>query len=472
MIRRILFLIALAAAAAPASAQDFPPQPPVGSPPAFAVPASESFRLPNGMQVTLIPYGNVPKAMVSLRIGAGAINEGKDTGLAGLTAQLMREGAGGRTAAQIAGAAAAMGGNLMIGAGEHETMMSLNVLSEHADEAVALLSDIARRPDFPASELERIRNNLLRNVAVAKSQPQAAAEAALAAAYYGADHPYGRLLPSESQLRGYTLEDVRRFHAGNFGGARSRLYIAGRFDTDAVRRTVEAAFANWAAGPAPISLPPQPRPGPRIILVEREGAPQSTIRLAFPAPVAGSANDIPFRVTNALLGGSFTSRITTNIREEKGYTYSPSSDVSHNPDEAIWGFEADVTTADTGKALHEVFKEIRTLQQAAPGEEEAGGMRTWMAGTFVLQNASPGGLIASLAERDFHGLPGNWLDAYVPTVLGVSAAQMQALAGETLPLDRMTLVVVGDLDSVEPQLRRMPELKGIPFQRVDPFSGD
>ncbi len=96
-------------------------------------------------------------------------------------------------------------------------------------------------------------------------------------------------------------------------------------------------------------------------------------------------------------------------------------------------------------------------------------MRTWMAGTFVLQNASPAGLIGSVANRDFHGLPANWLESYVPTVLAVQAADMQRLAREQLPLDKMTLVVVGDLAKVTPQLKALPELKDAKFETVKPF---
>jgi predicted Zn-dependent peptidase len=421
------------------------------------------------MQVTLIPYGLVPKAVVNLRVYAGSLNEGQDVWLSTLTAQMLREGAAGRSGAEIAEAAAAMGGNLNLNAGTHETTLGLNVLSERAPDAVRLVADLARRPTFPASELERVRQNLLRNLAVARSQPQPAADAALAAAYYGTDHPYGRLFPTEAQLKGYTLADVQRFYAANFGARRARLYIAGRFDADAVRAAVEQAYADWQPGPERLSLPPAPRAGPRVILVDRPGAPQSTIRLAFPAPVAGSPGDIPFRVTNALLGGSFTSRITTNIREEKGYTYSPFSAVAYNPGESQWEFDADVTTAVTGAALKEVFGEIRRLQTEAVPEDEATGMRTWMAGTFVLQNASPAGLIGSLAERDFHGLPANWLETYVPGVLATTGADMQRLTRDTLPLGRMTLVVVGDIAKVQPQLKALPELRNVRFQRVKPF---
>ena len=475
MIRRA-FTAALAAAAlvaapasAPLAAQSYPKQPALGAPKPFAVPASETYRLPNGMQVTLIPYGQVPKAVVSLRIYAGSLNEGPNSGLAGLTSQLMREGAAGRPGAKIAEEAAAMGGNLGIGNDRHETSLTLNVLSEHADDAVRLIGEVARRPDFPASELERVRLNLLRGIAVGKSQPQPAADAALAAAYYGTDHPYGRLFPDEAKLKAYTADDVKRFYSENYGAKRARLYVAGRFDTAAVKAAIERAYGDWAAGPDRLSLPPTPRPGPKLLLVDRPGAPQTTMRIAFAAPRAGDAGDIPFRVTNALLGGSFTSRITKNIREDKGYTYSPFSGVNFNPGEAIWAFNADVTTEQTGAALKEVIGEIRRLQGEAPGDEEATGIRTWLAGTFVLQNASPGGLINSLATRDFHGLPSNWLETYVPSVLAVSAEDMRTVTGRVLPLDKMTIVLVGDLAKVQPQLAALPELKSVQAQTVKPF---
>jgi predicted Zn-dependent peptidase len=317
--------------------------------------------------------------------------------------------------------------------------------------------------------LERIRAGVLRNLAVARSQPGPAAEAALAAAYFGTAHPYGRLFPTEAQVKGYTLDDIRRFHADNFGARRARLYIAGQFDAAVVRAAIAEAYGDWQPGPERLSLPPKPQPGPRVILVNRAGAPQSTLRIAFPAPAAGTAPDVPFRVTNALLGGSFTSRITKNIREEKGYTYSPGSGVRFNPGQALWAFSADVSTDVTGAALKEVIGEIRELQTTAPPDQEALGMRTWMAGTFVLQNASPAGLISSLATRDFHSLPANWLESYVPTVLAVRPAEMQRLAREQLPIDKMTLVVVGDLTKVTPQLKALPELKNAKFETVQPF---
>jgi predicted Zn-dependent peptidase len=473
MIRHLLALAAafsLAAAPVAVQAQEFPPMPAAGTPKPFTLPAAETYTLSNGLQVTLLRYGNVPKATVALRVLAGTLNQGEDVWLPVLTGQMMREGAAGRSGAAIAQASAGMGGELNVGSGTHETTVGIGVLQEHAAEAVQLVADVARRPDFPASELPRVLAGLQRNLAVAKSQPQTAAEVVLARTYYGTDHPYGQPIPTDAQLAAYTIDDIRAFHAANFGARRAHLYVAGQFDPAAVKAAIERAFGDWQPGPERLSLPAHPQPGPKVLLVDRPGAPQSTIRIAFPAPLIGSDSDLPYRVTNALLGGAFNSRITTNIREKNGYTYSPGSGIGYNPGEARWTFNADVTTAVTGPALHEVIGEIRRLQSEPPTAEEAAGMRTYLAGIFVLQNASANGLIGSLANRDFYGLPANWLDNFVPGVLATTPAQMQALARQWLPLDKATIVVVGDLATVEPQIRALPELQGMPIERVDPFA--
>lgn len=470
MIRRTL-LAALAAAslAAPAFAQSaYPPMPPVGAPKPFKVPSAETYRLPNGLQVTLIPNGQAPTATVSLRVYAGTLNDGPNTWLSTLTGQMLKEGAAGQSAGQLAEAAAGMGGQLGTAAGSHETFANISVLSERAPDAVRLLADVMRKPDFPEASLTRVKQTLARNLAVAKSTPGGQASSTLARAYYGEAHPFGRPYPADAQLAGYTLDDVRRFHTAEFGAGRARLFVAGRFDTAAVKAAIAASLGDWQAGSPRLSLPPQPISGPQVLLVDRPGAPQSTIRLAWTAAPAGSTDDIRQRVTNALLGGAFSSRITKNIREDKGYTYSPGSGLTFNKDHAIWTFNADVTTDVTGASLKEVFSEVKRLQSEVPTDVEARGMATFMAGVFVLGAASNAGLINQVATRDFHGLPVDWLDRYVPAVTSMTAADYQRLARASYPLDRMTLVVVGDLAKVEPQLKTLPELQGVELKRVQP----
>jgi predicted Zn-dependent peptidase len=465
--RTIRFAIALlaCATAAPLAAQVPAQMPPLGAPKPFNLPAGETFTLPNGMQVTLVPYGLSPKSVVILRVLAGTRNEGDQVWLAVLGAELMKEGAAGRSPNAISDAAANMGGDLTVGAGMQSTTLGIGVLSEHTPEAIALLGDVALRPTLPADELPRIKANLQRNLTLALSQPGTLADVAITRAYYG-DHPYGRLIPTAAQLAGYTIDDVKHFYASQFGAKRAHLYVAGRFDAAAVRAAIIKTFGGWAAGPEPLALPPSPIAGPRVLLIDRPGAPQSTLRILFPARRAGSPEDIPQRVENSLLGGSFNSRITTNIREDKGYTYSPGSAINFEPDDARWVFNADVTTSVTGPALKEVFAEIRRLQTTPPSEEEAMGARRYLAGNFVLRNSTAPALLGSITSRDLLGLPANWLDTYVPAVLAVTPQQFSDIARASLPLDKLSLVVVGDLKTVEPQLKALPELANIPFQHV------
>jgi predicted Zn-dependent peptidase len=465
--KRALLAISLAfAAAAPALAQDFPPPPPVGEPKPFKLPATETFTLPNGMQITLVPYGIAPKAVVSLRVRAGNVTEGEATWLADLTAAMMKEGAAGRDAGQLATAAASMGGDLNVGAGQQSTSITMNVLSEFAPAAVQLIGHVAIRPDLPASELARVKANLGRQLSVALSQPGTLADVALARTIYGPNHPYGRVVPSQAQLSGYTIDQVRTFHKNQFGAKRSHLYIAGKFDAAAVKAAITKMFASWIPGPEPLKLAAPHQAGPRVILIDRPDAPQTTLRLSFDAAAAGSPADIPQRVTNSLLGGAFSSRITTNIRETKGYTYSPGSGVAFNPGDALWTFDADVTTNVTGAALTEVFKEIRRMQTEPAPIEESKGIRTYMAGLFAISNSTSPALVNTLATRDMLGLPADWTDRYVPEVLAVEPAAMMASAKASYPLEKLTLIAVGDLKTVEPQLKALPELANVPFQRV------
>lgn len=451
--------------AGPVAAQSYPPAPPIPAPKPLHLPPVETYTLPNGVVVTLVPFGLTPKVSVQLNVDAGSINAGHDAGLASLSASMLKEGTASRSSVQIARDAAAMGGDLSVGSGRHQTTLFLNVLSDQVGAAIMLVGDVALHPTFPASAFERVKADQARNLAVSLSQAGSIADYALARAYYGADHPYGNI-PTAAQIAGYTVADARRFHDANFGAARAHLYIAGRFDTAAVKAAIGKAFGGWAAGAAKLELPPHPRLGPQLVLVDRPGAPQSTIRLTYGVPPQTDPNAHRLEVMDALLGGSFGSRITRNIREDKGYTYSPYSYLDYRPHDGTWTMAADVTTAVTGASFHEIFAEIRRLQDQAPGEPEASGMRTYLTGLFVLQNSTAQGVASSLSDRDFKGLPADWLDRYVPATLAVTTDQIRDEARSSLPLATPTVIVVGDLATVRAQLEAQPELKAIPARTM------
>ena len=453
MIRPVLLALGLAAVAlAPAAgiAQQTPPA--GGEPREFSLPEARTFSLDNGMDVTLAPYGTLPKVTVQLAIRAGNVNEGPDQiWLADLMGDLMMEGTTTRSGEDIAREAAEMGGQVNVGVGPDETTVSGTVLAEFAPALVALVADVARNPAFPDSEVERLKADLARNVSIALSQPQQQTMAKFREVMYP-DHPYGRIFPTPAMIDSYTVDAVRAFYAANVGAARAHLYVSGMFDGDAVEATIRAAFADWAAGPAAVASPPSPVSERKVWLIDRPGAVQTTIHLGIPVADPSHEDYVALQVTNSLLGGSFNSRITSNIREDKGYTYSPFSQVSSRYRDAYWVQTADVTTASTGASLHEIFYEIDRLQAEPPAAAELEGIQNYMAGTFVLQNSTPGGIIGQLRFLDLHGLERDFLEEYVSSVYAVTPQDVQAVATEWLDDESMIIVTTGDRATIEEQV--------------------
>jgi zinc protease len=437
--------------AAPLAAEkQSPPEP--GNPKDFQVPKPKRFTLANGMKVTFVSYGTIPKASVHLIVRTGNIDEtANQVWLADLVAEMLTQGTATRTASQIAQQAADMGGGLDVNAAEDRTDLGIDVLSESTARAVELVADVARNAKLPESELARLKTDGLRRLSIAKSQPQQIALERFRATLYPG-HPYGRLYPTPEMVQGYVIADLKGFYDKNFGAARSHLYVAGRFDEAAVEKAVRSAFDGWKKGPAPTVNPPKPRLERRLETIDRPGAVQSTIYLGVPTIDPSSPDYIAFTVMNALLGGSFGSRITSNIREQKGYTYSPRSQISTRFKDAYWVEIADVTTKDTGAALKEIFSEIDRLQAEPPTATELKGIQNYLAGTFVLQNSSRQGIVGQLAFMDLHGLPDEFLTAYVQRVYAVTPADVQRMAAQHIPDDKATIVVAGDLKVVNEQI--------------------
>jgi predicted Zn-dependent peptidase len=338
-----------------------------------------------------------------------------------------------------------------IGVGLDQSSVTGQVLAEYGPELVALIADVALKPAFPESELDRLKADRVRQVSISKQQPQSQAQERFRAVMYP-DHPYGRLYPTEEMLQGYTLEQIRSFYNANFGADRSHIYVTGMFDEGAMRSAIEDAFGGWKSGPPPTVNVPEPVTGRAVHVVDRPGAPQSTIFLGLPTIDPSHEDWVALQVVNQLLGGSFASRITRNIREDKGYTYSPFSQVSTRYRDAYWVEVADVSTDVTGASLDEIFYEIERLQNEPPPEEELAGIQNFMAGIFVLQNSSRFGIAGQLAFMRLHGLPEDWLESYVDRIYAVTPAEVQRIAREYIRPEDMLLVVTGDRSQVEEQL--------------------
>ncbi|MCH4823186.1 insulinase family protein [Gramella lutea] len=451
----IYILIIALAVVQPANAQKQTP-PEGGEPKGFTLPEKEVVDFDNGLKLVLVPYGSIPKATINITVQTGNINENENqVWVSDLLADLMEEGT--TSDYSVKDKLAGMGGNLNVGVGTHTTTLNTNVLAEFAPEAFRVLSDVLVNPKLPESELQRLKNNMKRNITVSLSRPGSQARKEFFAELYP-DHPYGRLYPTTEMVDSYTLDDVKSFYDENFGAQRTTVYVVGQFDTEEVKKMVSEHLGNWRKGPETSYPVAETASDATVRIIDRPGAPQSTIYYGLPVADPSNEDYIALDVMNSILGGSFGSRITSNIREDKGYTYSPSSSLYANYKSGLWFENADVTTEFTGASLEEIKKEIVRLQNEAPSKEELKGIQNYESGLYVLQNSTPGGIINQLNFLDIHDLPESFLVDKVKNINAVTPEEIQEMAQKYIQPENMTLIVVGDKEKIKDQVQETMEL--------------
>lgn len=434
------------------SAQEKQLPPEGGKPSPFNLPEKQLIKLDNGLELVMVPYGAIPKTTVSIQIKTGNIHENDDqVWLSDLLADLMEQGSRSMDAKEISDKMAAMGGNLNIYVNSHATTLNTSVLSEFTTSAIDVMAEVLRYPTWPESELDRLKNDMKRTLAIRLSRPGSQARQAFYKSIYP-DHSYGNIYPTDSMISAYTVDDITTFYSNNFGAKRTVVYVVGKFDPAKVEEAFRANFDSWESGPE-VSYP-QAKPNTEhlVQIIDRPNAPQSTIIYGLPTIDPTNSDFLALDITNSLLGGSFGSRITSNIREDKGYTYSPYSNLESNYKTGVWYESADVTSKYTGASLEEIKKEINRLQDSVPSEEELDGIKNYEAGVFVLQNSSRAGIISQLSFLDMHGLQESWLENKVDDMMSITPQQVSEMTKKYIRPEDMTVIIVGDKEKVKMQV--------------------
>jgi zinc protease len=447
---KIFFVYAILLVTGTANAQKQKP-PAGGTPKDFKLSAKKVKQFPNGLQTTFVQYGELPKVSVSLIIKTGNVHESANqVWLADLTGRMLKEGTQNMNFAALSRKVAGMGGDINVTVGMDQTTISGSVLSEYAGDFIKAMSEIAMNPAFPASEIDRLKGDLKRQLTVQKAVPQAQAEEKFFQAIYK-DHPYGRYFPTEAMIESYDVKAVKDFYNKNFGAKRSVLYVVGKFDEAAVTAAVNASLSKWKAGPDIYYPPAQQATGKETAIIDRKSSPQTTLILGLPMVTPKDKDYVATTVTNSLLGGSFGSRITSNIRENKGYTYSPFSTIQNRKGVSVWYEEADVTSEHTIASLNEIEKEIKRLQNEPPSKEELEGIQNYQAGIFVLRNSSTGGIIGQLNFMNLHGLPDSYLTNLVKNMYAVTPQKVSEIMRQHFKFENMKVVMVGDKEQIAKQ---------------------
>jgi predicted Zn-dependent peptidase len=459
---RRLAALALGAAllADPALAQadrSAPPKPGPVRP--LELPPVERLALSNGLPVLLVPMHEVPVVEVLLVVRAGAVADpaGRE-GLARMTADLLDEGAGGKDALALADAIDFLGAQLGTEASWDASIVRLRVPVARLSDALPVMADVALRPDFPEGELLRLRKEALTDLLQARDVPGRIASRALARAVFGTAHRYGRPESGDAASIGaFTVADLRAFHAARYVPAAATLVVAGDVTRDVLPQ-LEKAFGTWRATTAPapavaVTAPASLR-GRTVWLVDKPGAAQSAIRIGAVGPSWSTPGYPAAEVMNTLLGGSFTSRLNDNLREQHGYSYGASSRAQRYRKGGLFVAFSDVQTDKTAPAVTEFVKELTRIRTPATTEEVARA-RSYAALGYAGDFETTTQVARRMADRVVYELPDGFFEEFVPKALAVDVASLQAAGRSLVDPARMAFVVVGDRRTVETPLRAL-----------------
>jgi len=424
----------------------------------YAFPAIDKSTLPNGLRVWTVRHAQVPIVafMLLVRRGAAADPLGKE-GLAAVTADMLDEGSGDRTAIDMHEAIARLGAQFDTDIGSDATAVSMTVLSRFADRALALLSDVAVRPALREADFARVRQLRLHRLTQIRDIPSALADRAFLRLLYGV-HPYGHSpIGSEASLASMAVEDVQAFHASAIRPSDATLLAVGDCDHAGIERLAREAFADWTgeADGSNASDGDLPR-GARLNVVPRPSAPQSELRIGH----VGVARDTPdyhaLLVANAILGGQFVSRINLNLREHRGVTYGARTAFEFRRLPGPFALHVSVQTSATAQAIEESIREIDEIRGTRPVTAEE--LSLGVAGITLgyARNFETADQIARAAmQLALYDLPEDYYAQFVPRIEQITIDEVSRVMTEHVDPARLTTLVVGDLDAIGPELRSL-----------------
>ncbi|MBV9226063.1 MAG: insulinase family protein [Acidobacteriaceae bacterium] len=404
-------------------------------------------KLDNGLQVWLVPEQGFPKAAFALSVRGGLAADPKDRpGMADLLAEAVTEGTKTRTAKQLASEIQAAGGDLGANATSDSILLDVSVLAESATKAIALLADVAQNAMFPDKEVEIAKKNLSSSLEAEEAQPSFLAKRALYRALFPG-HPYGVVSPTKESLAGTAAADLRREYTRRFRPDQALVVAVGDFDESQALLAIRSAFASWRA-PSQPAVESASQPGnshtAEVLYVPRPNSVQTTLYLGALAPSPVAPDYYAVQVANAIYGGMFGSRLIDNIREDKGYTYSPGANVSSYRETGVLVTRADVRNVVTGASFNEIGYELNRMASTAPTDAELEHAKRYMVGTLALSLQSRGAVARSLARLWTNSLPAEELWKQGEKLEHVSIPDVESAGHKYFPASRMTVVAVGD----------------------------
>jgi len=429
--------------------------PPYGPLEPFKAPQVSVRTLSNGLNLWLVTRPGFPKVSFAAAVRGGLASDPKERpGLSQLITDAIDQGTKTRTAKQIAEELQAAGGDLTCEAGPDSLVVATSVLSSKAEAGLTILADVLQNATFPDSEVELAKRNAVENLRAQEADPAFLARRALAKAVF-ADHPYSVISGTQESILATTAEDLRHEYAKRFRPDQAILVAVGDFQPDGLTATIKSLLGKWSAPNEPPVAPVQKpnRPVPHdVFYVERAGSVQTHILLGTLGPTRGDPDYASTQVATAIYGGMFGSRLTLNIREDKGYTYSPWSALSSRHQAAVLATSAAVRNEVTGASLNEINYELNRMATTEPGIEEVSQAQRYLTGTRAIELQSQGRVAHELAQLWIFGLPAEELGDVSARIQKVTPEDVARVGTKYFPASRQTIVTVGERKVIEDQL--------------------
>ncbi|HUC52457.1 MAG TPA: pitrilysin family protein [Candidatus Cybelea sp.] len=425
---------------------------------ALHLPVPQKFKLANGLTVLYSDRPGLPLVAANLVLHAGSgMNPVDRPGLASMTARMLQQGTTTRSALQIADRAADLGATLNSGAGRDTTGISTRSLSRNFPEALELLADVALHPTFPQSEIERVRSERLTAIVQEKDDPFSLAMRVLDAALYGPRHTYGYPDSGATEsIKAISRDDLEKFWKQNYFPDDAALVVTGNIKLAALKPLLEKQFGAWKPGrPAPAALGSPETTDAKLILVDRPGAPQTTL-LCFSMGLARSTPDYaPVEVMNTDLGGLFSSRINMNLREAHGYTYGAFSFFAYHRAPGPFVSGGDIRTDVTAPATTEIFNELRRMRETQMTPAELILAKDSIGRSLPGRFERGTDAAATFAELFTYDLPLDYYSTLPGRINAVTAEQAQVVAQKYVLPDKMIVLAVGDRAKMEEDMKKL-----------------
>jgi zinc protease len=441
------------------------PQP--GANPIVDLPPVQDARLANGVRLLVVPNDETPTVTIRAMFAMGQRDEppGK-AGLASLTTALMSEATERRTAAEFTEALERIGASVSVASADYETAVTLNVLSKHLGTGMALMMERILEPAFTQEDFDRLKSQRLESLQQARKSGPSLAARAIDAVLAGPEHPLsypGGGLPST--VSDLTLEDVRAFYAAHIPGHLQGVLASSSVPTDSLLAAIEplAELPVREVVRPPIDDLPQIE-GRTVYLVNKEGAAQSSLRMAYPSLKYDALGDYyKAGLMNFNLGGAFDSRINLNLREEKGYTYGISTGFSGGPELGSFRVAAEVNKDATAASVTEVLGELERYAAGGMTEDEYQFLQNAIGQRDALAYETPGAKLGLLSQILRYDLPLDYRHRQQAMLRETDRETLNALASRLIEADDIAIVVVGDVPEIRPQL----EALGVPIRLLD-----